>query len=376
MHTETVSFRRIAADIAASCTLLVASILLISHRTEAQSGALTGIQTCLCVLVPSLFPFVILSCVLTTTRISPLLFRPISPVMRYLFRLPACAAPALLFGLTLGYPIGIKITSSLYADGRLTRAETARLLCFCTAPGYAFSLCAGTQLTGRTDSGILLFISCAAAPFLFGLLLSLFTPLPSRQFTPSPITHTFPEAVREGTSAMITMCSFLVLFSSVTAVLQAAGVFRAAAALLSRTGLTVPTANVILRFLLEVTSGLSHCAYWNLSPVLAAFGLGFGGLCIHLQFFSFFKKQTFPLPVPLYLLARLINGILCAGVYSILSRLFPSAVETAGTGTPIPALSNNDPALSAVLLALSLFFLLVCGSKNTAHEKQHRIQTF
>jgi hypothetical protein len=29
-----------------------------------------------------------------------------------------------------------------------------------------------------------------------------------------------------------------------------------------------------------------------------------------------------------------------------------------------------------VLLALSLFFLLVCGSKNTAHEKQRRIQTF
>ena len=363
------SLRRMAADTTAACALLVTCILLILYRTEAQSGVLAGIQSCLGLLVPSLFPFVLLACVLTNTRRAALLFRPFAPILRHLFRLPACAAPALLFGLTLGYPVGAKITAALYTDGRLSRREAARLLCFCTAPGYAFSLYAGTRLTGSAKSGLLLFFAAAAASLLFGLPLSLFAPKPARQTTYPSGGHSFTEAVRDGTHAMVTMCSFLVLFSSAIAVLQAAGVFRAGAALLSHIGLTIPAADTVLHFLLEVTSGLSHCAYWHLSPAFAAFGLGFGGLCIHLQLFSFFRPKAFPLSVPLYLGARVLNGALCAAVYTGLTRLFPSAVETAYTGTPIPAVSNHDPTCSAVLLVFSLFFLLICGSKTAVSKK-------
>ena len=79
--------------------------------------------------------------------------------MRHVFRLPACAAPAVLLGLTAGYPTGAKITANLYATGKLTREQAARLLCFCTAPGYAFAAAYTGSLLLRSDRiGLNLFL--------------------------------------------------------------------------------------------------------------------------------------------------------------------------------------------------------------------------
>ena len=362
-HVNSILKRR-AADLFSAVLLLFACILLVSHRSAAQSGVLSGVHTCLNLLVPSLFPFVLFACVLTQSHASALLFRPLAPVMRQVFRLPACAAPALLFGLTLGYPVGARITAALYADGRLSREQAARLLCICTAPGYAFSLYAGAQLAGGMHGGLLLFWACAAAPLLLGLLLAPFAPKPSPAPVHTAVPGSFSAAVRDGTAAMVTMCSFLVVFSAGIAVLQSAGVFRTAAAWLCRLGMTVPAASTALLFFLEVTAGLSSCAAWQFSPATAAFGLGFAGLCIHLQLLSFFKTKPFPIRLPLYLVTRFLNGLLCAAAYTALSRLFPRAAETAASGTPLFAASAGSPALSAALLALSVFFLTVCARKD------------
>lgn len=364
---------RTLSDTAAASALLAACVLLILYRSDAQNGVFTGVYTCLNMLVPSLFPFVLLSCLLTRSRAASLLFRPLSPVMRHVFRLPACAAPALLFGLTAGYPVGAKITASLYADGRLNREQSARLLCFCTAPGYAFSLYAGTQLTGSPHTGVLLFLACLASPLVIGLMLSRFAPKPEKQPEASPPSGSFTDAVRDGVSAMVSMCGFVVVFSTVLSLLQGSGLFRTVTALLARFGMTIPGAGAALTFFLEVTSGISHCAYWQLSSATAAFGLGFAGICIHLQLFSFFREHGFPLRKSVYLLTRFLNGFLSAAAYTVLSFFFPNSAEAAVSGTPLPAAASGNPALSAALLALSLFFLLFCTQKNRPDKRTGRL---
>lgn len=374
-HTKTISLRRAVSDTAAAAMLLTACVLLILYRTDAQKGVYTGVCTCLNMLVPSLFPFVLLACLLTRSRAAALLFRPLAPIMRHVFRLPACAAPALLFGLTAGYPVGAKITAALYADGRLNCEQAARLLCFCTAPGYAFSMYAGTQLTGGTHTGTLLFAACAAAPLITGLILSRFAPKPKKEAETLPAGGSFTEAVRDGVSAMVSMCGFVVVFSAVLALLQGSGIFRAVTALLARFGMTIPGAGAAVICFLEVTAGISHCAYWQLSPAVTAFGLGFAGLCIHLQLFSFFSKTGFPLGKSIYLLTRLLNGLLSAAVYTALARIFPASAEAAASGAPLKAVPAGSPALSAALLLLSLFFLLFCAQKNTPEAARIRFKS-
>lgn len=140
-----------------AAALLSLCVLALRYRTDAATGIRNGIYTCLNTLVPALFPCAARVPALQS-RAAGLLFRPLAPVLRRAFRLPPCAAPAIVFGLTAGYPTGAKIAASLYADGRLTRTECARLLCFCTSPGYAFAASyTGAILFGSARTGLLFF---------------------------------------------------------------------------------------------------------------------------------------------------------------------------------------------------------------------------
>ena len=147
-HTEHIAFfirqkLQLPALYVRAAALLLLALLLLRHRTAAVAGVVSGIHTCLGTLIPSLFPFILLACLCTNSRAAQVLFRPLSLVMRHVFRLPACAAPAVLLGLTAGYPTGAKITANLYAAGKLTREQAAVMLL------YRAGLCVCGSLYGQ-----------------------------------------------------------------------------------------------------------------------------------------------------------------------------------------------------------------------------------
>ena len=94
-HTEHIAFfirqkLQLPALYVRAAALLLLALLLLRHRTAAAAGVVSGIHTCLGTLIPSLFPFILLACLCTNSRAAQVLFRPLSPVMRHVFRLPAC----------------------------------------------------------------------------------------------------------------------------------------------------------------------------------------------------------------------------------------------------------------------------------------------
>ena len=367
-HTEHIAFfirqkLQLPALYVRAAALLLLALLLLRHRTAAATGVVSGIHTCLGTLIPSLFPFILLACLCTNSRAAQVLFRPLSPVMRHVLRLPACAAPAVLLGLTAGYPTGAKITANLYADGKLTQEQAARLLCFCTAPGYAFAAAYTGSLLLRSERiGLNLFFACTLASLLLGLILSRFTEKPEKSpKLPESAPGGIVSAVQDGIKATVSLCGFVIVFSMLLAVLHDAGIFQFLCGFLSRFGLTVPLSGALLTMGLEITAGVSQCVYWHLPVYVLAFGLGFSGVCIHLQIFSFFHKAGLPLSKTRYIGARLLNGLLSAVCYLLLSHFFPAnasaAVETAPLST---APTAGSAASSLALIALSVFFLLTC----------------
>ena len=344
--------------------LLAACFLLILYRADAGHGIRTGISVCLDALIPALFPFVLLSALFSGSRAAGWLCRLFGPVLRRLFRLPACAAPALLFGLTAGYPAGAGIAAALYANGRLTKEQTARLLCCCTAPGYAFSVYAGAALPSGAYTGLLLFFSSLLPPLLIGITMARFAPKPEAVPEHAASFYGFTEAVRRSTTARVTLCSFVVVFSALLALLKASGLFGVAVRGLTRLGLRGEESAALCSFLLEVTAGVQQST--GLPPVLTAFCLGFAGLCIHLQIYALFFKTGFPLSKGLYTLLRLLTGILTAGAYLVLNRIFPASTAVMA-GAPMSfAPTAGSPAACAALLLLSFFFLLSCRSPSAA----------
>ena len=106
------------------------SALLLLPEVSAQA-ARDAMLLCAQTLIPSLFPFFVLSSLLIACGASELLSALLSPLMRPLFGLSGAGAAALALGLCGGYPVGARTAAELVENGALSRDEGERLLAFC-----------------------------------------------------------------------------------------------------------------------------------------------------------------------------------------------------------------------------------------------------
>ena len=108
------------------------SALLLLPEVSAQA-ARDAMLLCAQTLIPSLFPFFVLSSLLIACGASELLSALLSPLMRPLFGLSGTGAAALALGLCGGYPVGARTAAELVENGALSQEEGERLLAFCTS---------------------------------------------------------------------------------------------------------------------------------------------------------------------------------------------------------------------------------------------------
>ena len=115
------------------------SALLLLPEVSAQA-ARDAMLLCAQTLIPSLFPFFVLSSLLIACGASELLSALLSPLMRPLFGLSGTGAAALALGLCGGYPVGARTAAELVENGALSQEEGERLLAFCNNAGPGFLL--------------------------------------------------------------------------------------------------------------------------------------------------------------------------------------------------------------------------------------------
>lgn len=118
------------------------SALLLLPEVSAQAVR-DAMLLCAQTLIPSLFPFFVLSSLLIACGASKLLSALLSPLMRPLFGLSGAGAAALALGLCGGYPVGARTAAELVENGALSRDEGERLLAFCNnaGPGFLLGVC-------------------------------------------------------------------------------------------------------------------------------------------------------------------------------------------------------------------------------------------
>ena len=136
------------------------SALLLLPEVSAQA-ARDAMLLCAQTLIPSLFPFFVLSSLLIACGASELLSALLSPLMRPLFGLSGAGAAALALGLCGGYPVGARTAAELVENGALSRDEGERLLAFCNNawPGFLLGVCgAGVFSSSRTGRTATLFL--------------------------------------------------------------------------------------------------------------------------------------------------------------------------------------------------------------------------
>ena len=149
--------------------LMILSLLLLPKQSVSAAG--DGVQLCLNVILPSLFPFFVLSTLCVDSGIIRALGTLMQPLMAPLFRVGGCCAGAFLLGIIGGYPVGARTAISLYESGQCSRDEAERLLSFCNNSGPAFILgVVGAGIFSSSKAGLWLYGAHVAASILVGIV--------------------------------------------------------------------------------------------------------------------------------------------------------------------------------------------------------------
>lgn len=335
--------------------VILLSAGLILFPAETADAARNGLMLCVNVVLPSLFPFFVLSSFVTLSGISRALSRLFAPLMSRLFRISGAGASALILGMLGGYPIGASCIKTLYQQGECSKEECEHLLGFCNNSGPSFLLGAvGVGVFGSIKLGLLLLTVHWLSAMTVGLFFR-FHSLPlrhSRLQSGAPISFSsaFCQAVGSGLQSALNVCAFIVFFAVLTEILHLFSFLPSA-------GL----AGAISTGLFEITSGIAalqtSAANLPTAFVLAAGLIGFGGLSIHAQTLSVLSETN--LSVKKYFLGKLLHALISAGYAALLATW---CFRTQAVFAP-SASNTNLPGLAVTAIALLSFWILFLFSE-------------
>lgn len=268
-------------------------VLILDGKTAAE-GIREGIRICLQTLVPSLFPFFLLSGIITATLVGQPI--PCLTAAGKLCHMPRGSESLLAVGILGGYPVGAGMVWKAHKDGKLTASEANRLAVFCNnaGPSFLFGI-----LPGLFPS--MSYVWCLwGIQILASLLTGFLTGGTDRNVTMTEAgSFSFSDTMSRSIRNMATVCGWVILFRMILEFLDR-WVFW----------LVKPELQVALTGLLELSNGclrLHEITDTGMRFLLAAVMLSSGGLCILLQTQSVFPQ----LRLKQYLSGRMVHLMLC-----------------------------------------------------------------
>ena len=277
------------------CVLGLFGALIISAQTVVACTR-DALKLCAEVIIPSLFPFFVMSLLLNKLGLPQMLSSALSPAAGKILGVSGAGASALIIGLTGGYPLGAAYIADMLSSGVISRREGERLLAFCNNSGPAFIIGAiGAGVFSSSMAGIYLYAIHILAAVLTGVIIRFITHGDIDRTAPKSIEsaslptfgEAFPEAVRGAVIAVLNVCGFVVVFSVLVGILNSEGFFSLAVGQIATlTGWELTRTRALLTGLLELGSGVGSMRGLALTPAnlsLAAFLVGWGGLSVHFQ---------------------------------------------------------------------------------------------
>lgn len=239
-------------------------LLILDAKTAAEASR-QAVEICIRTVIPSLFPFFLLSGYLTGS------FQGGSWAAR-LFRSHSSCGGVILTGLLAGYPVGAKAAAEANQTGALSRQQADRLLYFCSqaGPSFLFGMVAA-QFDGPQFAWSLWGIQILCALTVANLIPEVTISFSSIEMTDKKNLDPMQSALR----AMASVCGWVIVFAIVIQFCKRWVLWLLPVEL-----------QVLISGLLELTNGclmLNKIQNPDLRFLIAAVMLNFGGLCVLLQ---------------------------------------------------------------------------------------------
>ncbi|MBE6547310.1 MAG: hypothetical protein E7667_00330 [Ruminococcaceae bacterium] len=325
----------------------------------------SALKLCIHNLVPSLFPFMVISDFLILSNAGRLLFKVLCFPIKLIFGLSTDGAFAVLMGFVCGFPVGAKSALQLYDQGRISQEELRHIMGFCNIPSPAFVCGSVGVMFGNRTLGVVLFISVLLSSALMGITGRFIykyehCKCPEKKLRPDVI-NSFTRAVSSSASVMLTVCAYVTFFSVVIGYLNA---------ILSHANLS-ETAKIFICGLLEISNGVSATIGTppDIAPILASFFLGFSGISVMLQILSLdtdghINKKAFALQ-------KSACGILSAITTYMILKLFDIGMGTSTQTSAGKYFGEHGTLICILFFACSILPLIHAIRIFSSHNDRH-----
>lgn len=289
--------------------LLALSVIFCIFSAALQESAFGALMLCATSVVPSLYPFMVISSILTQS--APFLFGSCSQKSK-LLDLPASSLIAVILGCVCGFPLGVVTVAGLKRRGLLTSSQADRLAAVSnnTGPAFVTGVIGGT-FWGSSRIGLQLYLIQLVSALILGTFFLIFTAQGThdepKRASPcrtvpgcNRLPVIFTEAVGQATLGILRVCGFVVFF----------------AVLIDGVSIIfphIPTFPLtVIACITEFTTGCSMAAAVGgaTGAALCAFALGFSGVSVMAQSAAFAAEEGISLRMTF--LFKLVQGLCCA----------------------------------------------------------------
>ncbi len=283
----------------AALTALV-FIIALYMSDELSMYVKEGISLSVNVIIPSIFPFLILSDVLIRyiryDRISPL-----RSIFEKLFKINGAAISAYIMGLLCGYPIGAKMSLAYYENGIISSDECERLMAFSNNASPAYIICAvGLGLRGSIREGAILYFTTIFSSILCGVIIGIKKHKSEKLTFISEQSFDFFSSVRQAVYTSISTGGFITVFSILFGLIRS---FLKYAPLIS-----------LISPFLEISNACLYLSDLCIFPTALTFSLtslaiSFSGVCVGAQTVSLIPTSS-QIRAAKYFKYKLLQGVI------------------------------------------------------------------
>lgn len=284
-------------------SLIVIFIIIcfaLNPKTYMQE-TLTGLEVFIKNVFPSLFPFFILTKILSGLNCIEDFSHLFGSTTRRLFNTSGISAYAFFIAIISGYPVGAKVVYDLYSSQQLSEDEVSRVVSFTSTSGPLFII--GTVGVGMLNSfkcGCIMLICHIIASIINGLIYRKYRlnnkPIAVKyksNFTVPDVNKVISDSIYNSVVSIAIVGAYIVIFYMLISLINNLNIFTPVCFLLNKVGIDINITNACLNGVVEITRGCLDISKLScslsLKTILCGSIISFGGLSVAFQGFNFLK---------------------------------------------------------------------------------------
>ena len=341
--------------------IILLSVSFIKYTKQVSSAIVTSIESCINIIIPSLFSFMVISNILVKSNIYIIISKPFYLVAKYIMKIPPELFSVFLLSNIGGYPVGAKLITSLYESDKISKKEAERMMsfCYCNSPAF-FSGAVGLVIFKNVLAGFLIYVSIVVSNFTIAIITGLRSTVPKSKKKSDKIilnAKLFVDSATSAANTLFLICVMIIIFAGLIAVLDALGIINVLSSILINSfSWDIHSSRAVILSFFEISRITQLPLYcYGFSYVIAVLG-AFGGICVIAQIVAITSGK---ISLKCFFATRPLHFIISAVIAKVLFNHFyhDIAINTAVTYTSAFNMSIN-PIIPSICLAFMTILLI------------------